>query len=327
MKKLIVIMLMIGIWIPALAQQSQSLFEKLTDKYAEKDGFSASMLTSDMFDLYMKKKNVDESSEVADALKTLDNILVVSQSNLAVNAQWVSGFYNQEEKKEKSPKNEEEDNVGLIHKEMLNYYKTNGYTLLKTEKRMGEDVKVYLKKNQERITALALITNSSVSTNLVELQGDDIDLANVASLSKTMNLRGLENLYKLDNSNSAFYGRSLPSGHMNWSDEQVEEMKARALEMAEQHKLSDEQIKEIEKQAQFQAQKQAEMAEKYREMAERYGRQPIFLTTPGDTNTVYYIDGKEVKGDKVKQMLQEGGVEQIKKTEKDGKTVIEIKTK
>ena len=114
---------------------------------------SASMLTSDMFDLYMKKKNVDESSEVADALKTLDNILVVSQSNLAVNAQWVSGFYNQEEKKEKSPKNEEEDNVGLIHKEMLNYYKTNGYTLLKTEKRMGEDVKVYLKKNQERITA------------------------------------------------------------------------------------------------------------------------------------------------------------------------------
>ncbi len=326
MKKLIIILLMIGIWVPALAQQSQSLFEQLTDKYAEQDGFSASMLTSDMFELYMKKKNVDESSEVADALNTLDNILVVSQSNLTGNLQWESAYFSQDKKPEKSPKAGEEDRTKMIHKEMLNYYKTNGYTLLKTEKRMGEDVKVYLKKSQERVTALALITNSSVSTNLVELQGDDIDLANVASLSKTMNLRGLENLYKLDNSSSAFYGMALPGG-MNWSDEQMEEMKLRAREMAEQHKLTDEQIKEIEKQAQFQAQKQAEMAEKYREMAERYGRQPIFLSTPGDTNTVYYIDGKVVKGDKVKQMLKDGEVEQIKKTEKDGKTVIEIKTK
>ncbi len=326
MKKLLVIMLVVGIWFPALAQQSQSLFEQLTEKYAEQDGFSASMLTSDMFDLYLKKKNVDETSEVADALNTLDNILVVSQSNMT-GSRWVSGYFNQNEKPEKSSKEGEKDNAKLMHKEMLNYYKANGYSLLKTEKRMGEDVKVYLKKAHEKVTALALVTNSSVSTNLVELQGDDIDLANVASLSKAMNLRGLENLYKLDNSSSAFYGRALRNDYLNLSDERIEEMAARAREMAEQQKLSDEQIKEIEKRAQFEAQKQAEMAEKYREMAERYGRQPVFLSTPGDTNTIYYINGEVVKGDKVKQMLKDGEVEQIKKTDKDGKTVIEIKTK
>ncbi len=69
--------------------------------------------------------------------------------------------------------------------------------MFKTEKRMGEDVKVFLKKNQDKIKSLALITNSSASTNLVELNGD-IDLSTVAELNNTLNLRGLENLYKIN---------------------------------------------------------------------------------------------------------------------------------
>ncbi|HYQ58285.1 MAG TPA: hypothetical protein VEP89_13170, partial [Draconibacterium sp.] len=73
--------------------------------------------------------------------------------------------------------------------------------------------------------------------------------------------------------------------------------------------------------------KQLEMIEKQREMAEKYGRQPIFLSTPGDTNTVYYIDGKKVKSDEVKELLKNNEVEQIEKTDDDGKTVIKIKTK
>ena len=66
--------------------------------------------------------------------------------------------------------------------------------------------------------------------------------------------------------------------------------------------LNDEQRLQFEKQAQIQKQKQLEMAEKYREMAEKYQRQPIFLSYPGDTNTVYYLDGKKVKADKIKKM-------------------------
>ena len=349
MKRIILMVLVIGISIPVLAQNANNLFERLTEKYAEKDGFSASMLTSDMFDLYLKKKNLDENSEVVQALKDLESIVVVSQGSFSRSAMLVrDGYVKAEDIK---PDKAEKDNV--LHKEILEHYKNGGYTLLKTEKKMGEDVKVYLKKNQDVVTALALVTNSSVSTNLVELQGKNIDLSNVASLNKTMNLRGLENLYKLDNSNSGWFNNVFPGG--NWeawnedrldelrgreyerarsryrefSEQQVKEMTERAREMAEQAKLSDEQISRIEKQAQLQAQKQAEMAEKYRQMAEQYGRQPVFLSTPGDTNTVYIINGKKIKPEDVKETLKGEEIKEISKNKDDkkGQTVIRIKTK
>ena len=34
-------------------------------------------------------------------------------------------------------------------------------------------------------------------------------------------------------------------------------------------------------------------------MTERYGREPIFLSYPGDTNTVFYIDGEKVEADDI----------------------------
>ncbi len=329
MRKLILMVLVIGISFPLLAQQSTNLFEQLTEKYADKDGFSASRLTSDMFDLYLKKKNVDDASDVATALNKLDNILVVSENRMQSFSvgdrnRYRNGSKNDTDKKEQDT----EDDSDVMHNEILSYYKSNDYTLFKTEKRMGEDVKVYLKKSEKGIKALALITKSSMATNLVELQGD-IDLATVASLNKAINLRGLENLYKIDNS-SPYAGRFPTSGYIEMSEERMAEIEARAREMAERHaELSQEQREKIEQQAQLQAQKQMEMAEKYREMAEQYGRQPIFLSTPGDTNTVFYLNGKKIKAEDMKKKLKTEDIEQVVKThdDKEGKTVIKITTK
>jgi hypothetical protein len=328
MKKIILMVLVIGISFPVLAQQSANLFEQLTEKYAEKEGFSASRLTSDMFDLYLKKKNVDEASDVAAALRKLDNILVVSESRIqSFSYKDRYSLADSKSSGDTKPDKMEKDGSDLMHAEILNYYKSNNYTLFKTEKRMGEDVKVYLKKSDSGIKALALITKSSMATNLVELQGE-IDLATVASLNKAINLRGLENLYKIDNSSS--YAGFPASGYFGMTDERIAEMEARAREMADRHaELSEEQRAKIEQQAQFQAQKQLEMAEKYREMAEKYGRQPIFLSTPGDTNTVYYINGKKVKAEDMKKTLKTEEIEKVVKTEdeKEGKTIIKITTK
>lgn len=313
MKRIFLIMLVIVCTIPALAQQQKSFFEQLTENYASKDGFSASMLTRDMFDLYMKKRNLDKTSPVSDALKNLDYIMVVSQSNLMVNylpatADKITGG---------------QDNQ--LHKTILDHYQKNNFTLFKTEKRMGEDVKVYLKKNQNKIESLALVTSSSSSTNLVELKGD-IDLKTVAELNKELNLKGLENLYKLDDSN-AYYGRTTGLGY---SREKIEELAARQREMVDsQRTLTDEQRAQFEKQVQLQAKKQLEMAEKYREMAEKYKREPIFLNYPGDTNTVYYIDGKKVKAKEIKELDKDRieSVEIKKSGKEDDKTTIRIKTK
>lgn len=266
-----------------------------------------------MFDLYIKKRNLEETSPVFDALKKLDYITVVSQSKFFGNAL--------------QPAVEKETNEvkNMLHESILDHYRKNGYTLFKTEKRLGEDVKVYLMKNQDKIVSLALITNSTSATNLVELQGD-IDLKTVAELSKAMNLKGLENLYKLDNNNSWVYG----TPGVAVSQEKIEEMVARQREQFErQRNLTDEQRAAIEDQARAAAEKQLLMAEKYRELAGKYGREPIFLNYPGDTNTVYYIDGKKVKAKEIKELDKEKieSVE-IKKAEKaNDKTTIKIKTK
>lgn len=317
MKKLLVIILVVAGSFTTWAQQSQVLFEQLTEEYSEQDGFSASMLSSDLFDLYLKKKDLDESSELYDALKALDNILVVSQSKISLSRE--EAFF-----AGKSTTSDAKEDLENIYNEVVDHYKGTDYILFKTENRMGEDVKVYLQKENEDIVSLAVLSNSSSSTSLVELNGK-IDLSNVASLSQALNLRGLENLYKIDN--NATYPRYPGLRSHSMSEEQIAEMTLRAKEMAEQARLSDKQIAEIEKQAQIQAQRQMEMAEKYREMAEKYGRQPVFLSTPGDTNTVYFIDGKKIKSSKVKEQLKKIEIERLEKTSEDGKTIIKITSK
>ena len=324
MKRIILLMLVIILSLPTLAQQSTNLFEELTEKYADKDGFSASQISSDMFDLYLKKKNIEKDSPVSEALENLDNILVVSFSKIGRSAELVSAGYIRAD----DPEVKESEKNNALHNQILDNYKSGNYTLLKTEKRMGEDVKVYLKKNAGIVESLALITNSSVSTNLVELQGD-IDLKTVSELSKALNLRGLENLYKIDNSSRALYGFS-SAGIGALTGERIEEMVARQREMSErQHDLSDEQRAKFEEQAEQMAQKQLQMAEKYREMAEKYQRQPIFLNYPGDTNTVYILDGKKVKAKKIKEIEKDkiDKIEIVKSDKKNNKTTINITTK
>lgn len=300
--------------ISLLAQEnSKTLFNQLTENYADNEGFSASLLTRDMFDLYLKKKNLEETSPVFDALKKLDRIIVISQNKIFTNG-YTSGT-----SATAVPENNQ------IHDLILDHYKKNNYTLFKTEKRMGEDVKVYINKNNEKTVSLALVTNSSASTSLVELQGD-IDLKTVAELNKALNLKGLENLYKLDNS-SSYFG---PSSGYAFSPERIEEMAARQREQFErQHNLTEEQRAVIKDQALAAAEKQLQMAEKYREMAEKYQREPIFLNYPGDTNTVYYINGKKVKAKEIKELDKEKieSIEVNKAQKKDDKTTIRIKTK
>jgi len=285
MKRLTLILIILVFAGTAFAQND--LFEQLTDEYADNNGFSASLITSDMFDLYLKKKNIDKDSPVFEALKNLENILVVSQSNISGGA-WVVA-----ESETANTKNE----TAKIHESILNHYKKKDFTLFKTEKQMGEDVKVFLDKKGSKINSLAMITNTPTLTTLVELQGN-IDLSTVSELSKAFNLRGLENLYKINGTN-----RGVATTGYGISPERMEEMVQRQKQMMEhQRTLTEEQRQQIEVRAKAMAEKQKAMAEKYREMAEKYKRQPVFLNYPGDGNTIYMINGEEVDADAVKEL-------------------------
>lgn len=319
MKRLIVLMLSGMLFLPGF---SQKFFNILTEKYSEKDGFSATFITRDMFNLYLKKKQVDEKSPVTETLKNLDNILVVSQTGFG---------------KDKSI------DVDEMQKDILNHYKSDqGYTLFKTQKVMGEDLKVYLKKSNETINSLAILSVSSISLNLVELNGV-IDMENLAQLGQELNLRGLESLYRIGSGSSfpramaigEYYDRSRDfelGRHLN--SQEFQKSLQEQLSQAEKYKeLSAEQRKKIEEQfkeqAKQMAEKQAQMAETYREMARKYQRFPIFLSTPGDSNVVYYLNGKKVDASEIKK-IDPDDIKTImvqKSDEKNKKSNIKIETK
>lgn len=313
MKNLFLAIIVLAVSLPVMGQTG--LFDQLTEKYSGTSGFSASQITNDMFDLYLRKKNITQESPVYEALKNLDRILVISQSDFNLQPAVVG-------------KKEETSVSDPIHKTIIDHYKSANYTLFKTENRMGEDIKVYLDKNDEMIKSLALVTKTPVSVNLVELRGD-IDLSTVSEISKALNLRGLENLYKINS-----WGRSIsPEAFIHeppMSPEQINEIvNARIKEIEKHHELSQQQREEIEHKAREMAERHMEMAEKQREMAVRYQRQPIFLSAPGDTTTVYYIDGKKVTAREIKQLdpSEIKSIEVNKPENKKDKSTIRIKTK
>ena len=297
----------------------QDYFRVLTEKYADKEGFSASFITRDMFNMYLKKKQVDEKSTIGETLKNLESILMVSQS----------GFGKESNDSEK----------GEFHKEILNHYKNdNGFTLFKTQKTTFEDLKVYLKKTNEKITSLSVITASSFAVNLVELNGL-ISMENLAELGKELNLRGLESLYRINSTENVVMGYPLSHsgdvyfpGKSSGSWMVAPDMKnlEEQMHLLEKNKeLSAEQRKKIEEQAKLMAEKQAQYAEQYREMAEKYKRSPIFLSAPGDTNVIYYLNGKKVSSSEIKKINPDEiqTIDVNKGDEKGKRSIIKIITK
>jgi hypothetical protein len=272
----------------SLTVVSQGLFTTLTDKYAAQEGFSATNLSKDMFDLYLKKKQIEPNSPAYETLKKLDNILVVSYSS----------FPRESPGSVKKP-----ETVSEMQKSMIDYYSGQKFILFKTENRFGEDLKVFLKKNGEKVTALSLVSAySNTRLILVELTGD-IDLSGISDLNMALNLKGLENLYKINGQqDNITMWQKFPDGYPFSVEQQQELQKSLQQTYEDMNKGKGEKMKEWNQQNKEMAEKQKEMAEKYRQMAEKYGRHPIFLSAPGDTNMIYYIDGKKVTAQEINKI-------------------------
>ena len=209
-----------------------------------------------------------------------------------------------------------------LFKMLANHYSEQNYTLFKTENNISEELKVFLKKGQGKTEALVLLTKSSFSTDLIELQGD-IDLANVAELSDAFNLRTLEKLNKINGSSNVPMIRFQSDGKLKEIYELQKELSDKQrLNFEEQKFLTEEQKQKMEE-------KTKEMAEKYRQMAEKYQRFPIFLSYPGDSTTLYYINGKKALPKEIKELNRDDikSIEVNKPTEANGKTSVKIRTK
>lgn len=259
----------------AFTAEAQTIFEELVDQYVDVEGFSAVQITNDMFDLYLKQKNIDSDDPVYEVLDDLDNMMVISQTFTGDN-----------------------DQVKEEMKTMIrDYYRENDYTLFKTEKNASSDLKIYIDKTDEGITSMGLLSSNSFSVNLIEMNGN-IDLSKIASLNKALNIRGLEQLQVFDNkkSPSNFYFNyefELPDmSTYELSEERRREIQEHVQQAQEEMRKHQEEMKIH----------QREMNLKQRELFEKYNKFPVIISGPDGEDAEYYVNGRKVDKDEIKEL-------------------------
>lgn len=322
MKKLIVLIVAIVAIMPV---NGQELFEKLVEQYSDREGFSAVQLTSDMFDLYLKKKNIDEEDPVYDVIDNLENILVITQSNLTSGSRTFLKDGNIILKGEEDVEVDEDSSLKDIHSEILDYYKEAGLFLFKTEKKIGNDLKIYIDRDEDGVSSLGLVNLTDFALTLIEINGT-IDLSSIANLSSAFNIRGLETLRKIDDSGNYFLAPDLS----NFDVPDIRGFgisKERQMELEESLKRAEEEMK-LNRGRRIDEERSSRLKEK--EFFEQYKREPIFLNRY-DKNTEYYLNGKKVSKEELKGISSSDIVKTVvEKVEKDGevtKSIVKITTK
>ena len=286
MKKIVVVLLCVLLGFSAGAQ---SIFDELVEKYVDVEGFSAVQLTNDMFELYMKKKNIDADDPVYDVLNDLDNMMVVSQT-----------FTSDNDKLREEMKTE-----------IRSYYQDNDYLLFKTEKNASSDLKIYIDRTDDGIKSMGLLSSNSFSVNLIEMNGA-IDLSKVASLYRVLNIRGLEQLQVFDNTKSPnnFYFNyqfEMPDlSNYEISDE-------RRREIEENVRISQEEMRKYQDETR---KNQLEMSKRQQQLFEKYNKFPIIIKGAESKNAEYFVDDEKVDKDQILELDPER-IESIRVIRKD----------
>jgi hypothetical protein len=81
-------------------------------------------------------------------------------------------------------------------KKQLNDVQLKNFTELMTVKESGETVKFMIRKEGKIIKELLLLINQQDEAGFISITGN-IDLKSIAKLSKSMNIKGMENLEKI----------------------------------------------------------------------------------------------------------------------------------
>lgn len=158
--------------------QAQSPTDDLFEKYGARDGFTTVHVTKELFSLFAEISNESDEAEVQEineVIKGLEHIrILMYDGSDETDVQTVADF-----------------------KKQLENVQLNNFTELMTVKEGKEMVKFMIQKNGKNVKELLLLINQPMEAGFISITGD-IDLKSIAKLSKSMNIKGLENLEKLD---------------------------------------------------------------------------------------------------------------------------------
>ncbi len=172
MRNLIVILLTVCIGISASAQND--VVTKLFDEYYDDENFTKISVSNKMFELFTHIEPGDEDEEeILEAVSKLKGLKVIAA-----------------------------DSVGNSNKLYTNAVKKvsgNGYEELMEVKDARENMKFMIKEKDGIIDELVMVVGGNKSFFIMSLYGE-IDLKTISKLSKSMNVKGMEYLKQLDDS-------------------------------------------------------------------------------------------------------------------------------
>ena len=178
MKNLMLSILAVALIATGFNARAQSPTDDLFDKYGAKDGFTTVHVTKELFSLFAEIADESDESDVQEinnVIKGLEHIrILMYDGSNETDVQTVADF-----------------------KKQLENVQLNNFTELMTVKEGDEMVKFMIHKNGKKIKELLLLINQPMEAGFISITGD-IDLKSIAKLSKSMNIKGLENLEKLE---------------------------------------------------------------------------------------------------------------------------------
>jgi hypothetical protein len=168
------ITLIIGLLVLSLNIHSQSIMDKLFDKYSGADGYTSVYISKYMFDMF-RNKDADpkEKNDMEQTISKLNCIkILVTDDDPATPAP-----------------------VDL-YQEIMKVLPSSSYKEIMVVKDKDENVKFYAKEEKNKVVELLLVVGGKKENVLISIQGD-IDMKNISKLAHTMNIEGMENLEKM----------------------------------------------------------------------------------------------------------------------------------
>lgn len=169
-KTIVAVILLTGTGLSASAQDAISRF---FEKYADDDSFTQVNITSRMFGLFTDLEVEDEEDqEVMEAISKLKGLKILAKDTNADGKR--------------------------MYKEAFKMLPTSEFDELMSIRDEDQDMKFMIKESNGKISELVMIMGGTNEFFILTLFGE-IDLKQVARLSKAMDIDGLEGLEMLDN--------------------------------------------------------------------------------------------------------------------------------
>jgi hypothetical protein len=166
------ISIIIALFIFPFFTQAQDFVDQLIGKYQEKKGFTTVVVNKNLFDIVAA---MDENDEDLQQMKgMIDNIRIIAMED------------------DLNP-----ENINF-YQEIIHQVDTKSYQELMTVKETDNDVVFYAKYAGNDIEELLLIAGGKDENAVISIKGK-INLKEMASLSKSVHMKGFEHLEALEN--------------------------------------------------------------------------------------------------------------------------------